>query len=72
MPYNPDIMVQLACDANPAGIAGVLSHLVNDEELPVAFASRSSTQAEQHDSQLDREALAIVYAVQHVYEEKRR
>lgn len=68
MPYNPELPVQLACDASPTGIAGVLSHIVNDEERPIAFASRSLTNAEQNYSQLDREALAIVYAIQHYHE----
>ena len=29
MPFNPELPVQLACDASPTGIAGVLSHLVD-------------------------------------------
>lgn len=28
MPYNPELPLQLACDASPIGIAGVLSHLL--------------------------------------------
>ncbi|XP_058983670.1 uncharacterized protein K02A2.6-like [Musca domestica] len=68
MPYNPDLPVQLACDASPTGIAGVLSHIIDGQERPIAFASRSLTPAEQNYSQLDREALAIVYAVQHFHE----
>lgn len=67
-PFNPDLPLQLACDASPTGIAGVLSHIINDEERPIAFASRSLTSAEKNYSQLDREALAIVYAVQHFHE----
>lgn len=68
MPFNPALPVQLTCDASPKGIAAVLSHLVGDYERPIAFASRSLTPAEQNYSQLDREALAIVYAVQHFHE----
>ena len=36
MPYDPELPLQLACDASPTGIAGVLSHIVNGEERPVA------------------------------------
>lgn len=63
MPYNPQLPVMLACDASPTGIAAVLSHKMNGEERPVAFISRSLTRAEQNYSQLDREALAIIFAV---------
>lgn len=68
MPYNPKLPIQLACDASPTGIAGVLSHIINGEERPIAYASRALTSAEQNYSQLDREALAIVFSVQHFYE----
>lgn len=68
MPFNPELPIQLACDASPTGIAGVLSHIIDGEEKPIAFASRSLTRAEQNYSQLDREALAIIYAVQHFHQ----
>ncbi|KAJ8884217.1 hypothetical protein PR048_016074 [Dryococelus australis] len=61
MPYDPDLPVQLVCDASPTGIAGVLSHIVDGHEHIIAFASRSLTAAEQNYSQLDRVALAIVF-----------
>lgn len=67
-PLNPELPVQLACDASPTEVAGVLSHIVNGEERTIAFASRSLTSAEQNYSQLDREALAIIYALQHFHE----
>lgn len=61
MPFNPNLQIQLTCDASPQGI----SHLVGGNERPIAFSSRSLTPAEQNYSQFDREALAIVYAFQH-------
>ncbi|XP_018401810.1 PREDICTED: uncharacterized protein K02A2.6-like [Cyphomyrmex costatus] len=67
MPYNPSLPVTVACDASPTGIAGVLSHIVEGIEKPVAFVSRSLTRAEQNYSQLDREALAIIFAIQKFY-----
>lgn len=63
MPFNPELPITLACDASPTGVAAVLSHKINEEERPIAFASRSLTPAEQNYSQLDREALAIVFGV---------
>ncbi|KAJ8871357.1 hypothetical protein PR048_027674 [Dryococelus australis] len=56
IPYDPDLPVQLACDAIPTGIARVLSHIVDGHEHPIAFTS-----SEQNYSQVDREALAIVF-----------
>jgi len=67
-PFDPTLPVQLACDASPYGVAGILSHIINGEERPIAFASRALTPAEQNYSQLDREALAIVFSVDHLYQ----
>lgn len=64
MDNNPALPLQLACDASPYSIAGVLSHIVDGEEQPVAFVSRSLTIAEKNYAQIDREALAIVFAVE--------
>lgn len=67
MPFDPELPVIVACDASPTGIAGVLSHIIDGKERPVAFASRSLTSAEQNYSQLDREALAIIFTINHFF-----
>ena len=62
--FDPLKPVVLSCDASPYGVGVVLSHqMPNGEERPVAFASRSLSKAEQKYSQLDKEAVAIVYGV---------
>ena len=62
--YDPNLPIRLASDASPYGIGAVLSHvLTTGEERPIAFASRTLTKAEQGYSQIDKEALAIVWAV---------
>lgn len=63
VPYDPLLPLTVACDASPTGVAGVLSHVIDGEERPISFVSRALTQAERNYSQLDREAVAIVFAV---------
>ena len=68
--YDPALPVRLACDASPTGIGAVLSHIMPDgSERPVAFASRSLTKTEHKYTQIDKEALSIVWGVKrfHAY-----
>ena len=61
---DPNLPLQLACDASPVGIAAVLSHFIADgTERPIAFASRSLSKAERNYAQIDKEALATVWGV---------
>ena len=54
----------LICDASSRGIGAVLAQREGDgSERPVGYVSRSLTASEQKYSQLEREALAIVFAV---------
>ena len=61
--YDPKLPLSLATDASPYGIGAVLSHTTTEGEKPIAFASITLSKAEQNYSQLDKEALAIVWAV---------
>lgn len=67
VPFDPALPVILTTDASPVGVAAILSHSVDGEERPVAYASRALSQAEMNYSQLDREALAVVFGVSRFY-----
>ena len=62
--FDPNKQLIVAADASPIGVGGVLSHIMEDgSEQPIAFVSRSLSPAERKYSQIDKEGLAIVFAV---------
>ncbi|KAK9679892.1 Integrase zinc binding domain [Popillia japonica] len=62
--YRPDFDIIVAADASPYGVGAVISHIINGEERPIMFASRTLTKTEANYAQLHREALALFFAVQ--------
>ena len=61
--YDSTKLIKLACDSSSYGLAAVLSHVVDDGEHPVAFVSRTLSKAEQNYSQIEKEALALIFGV---------
>lgn len=63
--YEPSRPLILAVDSSSYGVGAVLSHRYEDgTERPISCASRTLWNAEQNYSQLDKEALAIIYDIQ--------
>ncbi|XP_071054976.1 uncharacterized protein [Onthophagus taurus] len=62
--FNPDLELKLTVDASSVGIGAVLSHrFPSGIEKPIAFVSRTLTDAEKNYSQIEREGSAIIYGV---------
>lgn len=62
--YDPSLLLKLAADASQYGLGAVISHILSSrEERPIAFTSRSLSQSEKNYSQIDKEALALIYGV---------
>ena len=62
--YNPSLPLFLAADASSVGIGAVLFHRFQDgTEKAIAHASKTLTPTEKNYSQIEREALALIYGV---------
>ena len=68
--YDPNLPIRLAGDASAYGIGAVISHLMEDgTEHPIAFASRTLLPNEKNYSQVEKEALSLIFGIRkfHTY-----
>lgn len=62
--FNPAVPVGISCDASEVGVGVVLFHRYQDgTERPIAYASKTLTDTQRRYSQIQREALAIVFGL---------
>ena len=61
--FDPKLPLVVVADSSAYGIGAVLCHLVDGVERPIYFASRTLTATERNYAQLEKEALAIVFAL---------
>ena len=63
--YDTEKESRVSSDASSFGLGAVLMQKPSGEMRPVAYASRSMTEIERHYAQIDKEALAITWALEH-------
>ena len=61
--FDPAKPIVVVADSSAYGIGAVLCHELDGIEYPITFVSRTLTSAEKNYSQLEKEALALVYAL---------
>ena len=62
--YDPKKELRLTCDASDYGLGVMLTHIMPDKsEKPISFASRTLNDTERKYSQIEKEGLAIIYAL---------
>ena len=60
--YSPDAETKISADSSSYGLGAVLLQKQQEEWRPVAFASRSLSEAETRYAQIEKEALAGTWA----------
>ncbi|XP_052131934.1 uncharacterized protein K02A2.6-like [Frankliniella occidentalis] len=71
MHFDPKLPIVVCSDASPVGVGAVLAHVVTINgkkvERPVMFASATLSKTQQNYAQVDREGLAVIFALTRFY-----
>ncbi|XP_061506861.1 uncharacterized protein K02A2.6-like [Anopheles gambiae] len=62
--FDPHLKTRVVADASPVGLGAVLLQFQNEQPKVIAYASKSLTSTEQRYAQTEKEALALVWAVE--------
>ena len=67
--FDPTKHTELHVDASRFSLGGILTQTTpgHDDSKVIAYASRSLTDAESKYSQIEREALAVVFGIEHFH-----
>lgn len=66
--YDQNRPIKISSDASQSGLGAVLLQLHDNNWLPVAYASRSMTDAEQRYAQIEKELLSITFAAERFHQ----
>ena len=61
--FDPTVPIVVTADSSAYGLGAVLYHKIDNIERPVCFVSRTLAPAERNYPQVEKEALAMVYAM---------
>ena len=68
MHYDDSLPLYLTCDVSSFGCGCVLSHRIQGETRAVTFASCPLSNAQKNYSQMDKEALAIIFCIKRFHQ----
>lgn len=65
--FDKNAFTHVIADASPVGLGAVLVQEKGGESCAICYASQSSSQGECHYSQMEKDALALVWACEHFH-----
>ena len=66
--YDPNNEIRLRTDASLEGLGAMVEQLIDNEWCPIAYGSRSLTQAEKNYASIEKETLSVLFGCSHFHE----